>query len=106
MTRWLSNNLFDEKYESDQAMLQMAISRLYVTHIGLQSKFSESVAYLESITGWKITCATNEKVNKGRPVSDSIPEEDLNFLAELNALDVELYSLATLKYSNQLLTIR
>lgn len=106
MTRWLSNNLFDETYESDHAMLQTAISRLYLMHVGLQSKFTESVAYLESITGWKITCSTNEKVNKGRPLLDSIPEEDLAFLAELNALDVELYSMATLKYSNQLLMRR
>ena len=100
-TRYLSNNVFGESYESDSAMLAAAKSSLdSCFFFGLTERFEDSVNVLNRKIGYGAEVKSIPVVNASkRP--DRVSEEVREALAGYNALDLELYAYACERFEAQ-----
>ncbi len=100
-TRYLSNNVFGEVYESDDAMLAAAKASIdRCCFFGLTERFEDSLRILNRKIGYD---AAVEAVPVWNPSKrpDRVSEEVREALAGYNALDMELYAYAAERFEAQ-----
>lgn len=78
--------------ECSGEMLEQAKANLQqFAVVGLCEQFDESLLLLKHTLGWKFPLYQRENVTRGRPVRESISEEELELIAAHNQWDIELY---------------
>ena len=65
--------------------------RAHIAVVGLTERFDESLMLYRSRLGWRIPVYTRQKVTRGKPRRDEIPQATLDAIAAHNQLDQELY---------------
>ena len=80
----------------DSSMLDLAKRRLREKFItfGLTEYFDESVVFLMGELGWNFGFYVTSNVNKARKPASELDQDDLEFVRQHNALDLDLYDWA------------
>ncbi len=74
--------------------------------VGLQERFDESLALFRRAVGWGYPAYRNENVAAARPALGDLPPSTIELIRERNALDVELYEHARIRFETDLAAAR
>ncbi len=80
----------------DRNMLEAAKEHLssHFSVVGLMEEFDTGLLLMQRAFGWKIPPYLRENVTRGKPSTRQVDARARELLAELNALDIELYAFA------------